>query len=131
MKRQWVASLLSPTQLHVLRAQPGVQRTCRCVNEIGLTAPQKTLKKHICMNSFFPPSQADRVGPHRLIAPALAISATAMAAFPFASDVPEVLGVLGVWAIGSTMLGSSPTAHVANVAHPSVRTQASRSTAWC
>ena len=46
-----------------------------------------------------------------------------MAAFPLASDIYEAYGVLALWALGSTVLGSSPAAHVANTATPDMRTQ--------
>ena len=58
---------------------------------------------------------ADRIGPLRVIAPALCVSATGMAAFPWATDLPQALTVLGVWAAGSTVLGSAPTAAATNL----------------
>ena len=67
---------------------------------------------------------ADRVGPRNVIAPGLAISASAMMAFPLAQDMPQALAVLCVWAAGGTFLGSAPTASVANLVPPASRAPA-------
>uniref|UniRef100_A0A7S2NK59 Major facilitator superfamily (MFS) profile domain-containing protein n=1 Tax=Haptolina brevifila TaxID=156173 RepID=A0A7S2NK59_9EUKA len=68
-------------------------------------------------------SLADRVGPANVIAPALCITASAMIAFPMADTLPEALAVLSVWAIGSTLLGSAPTAYATNVVPAPSRSQ--------
>ena len=67
---------------------------------------------------------ADRVGPGNVLVPALLVASGAMAAFPLAADLPHAAGVLCVWALGSTMLGSAPTANAANLAPPEKRAQA-------
>jgi len=69
-------------------------------------------------------SLADRVGPANVISPALAVTASAMMAFPFAESLPQALAVLCVWAAGGTILGSAPTAHATNLVAPASRAQA-------
>ena len=67
---------------------------------------------------------ADRVGPANVLAPALLLSAMSMAAFPLATELPHAAGVLCTWAMGGVLLGSAPSANVANLAPPEKRAQA-------
>eukprot|EP00940_MAST-03C_sp_MAST-3C-sp2_P002348 g2348.t1 len=68
-------------------------------------------------------SIADKIGPNKVIAPGMAITGSAMAALPFTETVPTAFAVLGIWALGSSMLGSAPTAYAANLSTESNRTQ--------
>eukprot|EP00939_MAST-03C_sp_MAST-3C-sp1_P000798 g798.t1 len=68
-------------------------------------------------------SLADRIGPNKIIAPGMAITGVAMASFPFTETVPTAFCVLAFWALGSTMLGSAPTAYAANLSTEKNRTQ--------
>ena len=67
---------------------------------------------------------ADRVGPSRVLAPALAISALGMVSFSLSTDFGLAAMSMGVWALGSTVLGSAPTANAANLVEADVRPQA-------
>ena len=67
---------------------------------------------------------ADRVGPSRVLAPALAISALGMVSFSLSTDFALAAMSMGVWALGSTVLGSAPTANAANLVEADVRPQA-------
>uniref|UniRef100_A0A7S4EVV6 Major facilitator superfamily (MFS) profile domain-containing protein n=1 Tax=Chrysotila carterae TaxID=13221 RepID=A0A7S4EVV6_CHRCT len=67
---------------------------------------------------------ADKVGPGRVLAPAMCTSASAIAIFPFAETVPQAVAVLLLWSIGGTLLGSAPTAHASNIVGMQNRAQA-------
>ena len=47
-----------------------------------------------------------------------------MLALPFMQSYESMLALMGVWAVGGTMLGSAPTAHVTDIVPPEARTQA-------
>ena len=59
-------------------------------------------------------SLADRVGPEHVIAPGFVVAATANALWPFAHSYEHVVAVMVTAALGSSLLGSAPTAAVAN-----------------
>lgn len=66
---------------------------------------------------------ADRVGPDRLLAPALATMAISVGLLPMTTDVWQALPSLIGMALGCSMLSSAPTAAVANVSSPHDRVQ--------
>lgn len=66
---------------------------------------------------------ADKLGPSRMIAPAMMITGASMAALPMCETIPECFSALALWAVGSAILGSSPTAYAANLSNESNRTQ--------
>ena len=66
---------------------------------------------------------ADKFGVHKMIAPALLVTGIGMSALPFCHTVPEAFTSLVVWAVGSSILGSAPTAYAANLADDKNRTQ--------
>ncbi|KAJ8601955.1 hypothetical protein CTAYLR_004443 [Chrysophaeum taylorii] len=67
---------------------------------------------------------ADRIGPERLIAPAFTVVGCANAAFAFAHTYEHVAAVMIASATGASLLGSAPTAAVANAVSPDRRPQA-------
>ena len=69
-------------------------------------------------------SLADRVGPTRVLAPALGLSSAAMLAFAASSDILQASCAIALWSVGGTLLGSAPTAAAANLAAPEQRSQA-------
>ena len=66
---------------------------------------------------------ADKFGAHKMIAPALLVTGLGMTALPLCNTIPEAFTSLIVWAVGSSMLGSAPTAYAANLANEKNRTQ--------
>ena len=67
---------------------------------------------------------ADRFGKPQAIVPACFILGGSMLALPFMHSYESMLALMGVWAVGGTMLGSAPTAHVTDIVPPEARTQA-------
>lgn len=67
---------------------------------------------------------ADRYGPQRVLAPALALMAIPMACLPIAPGITEAALPLALMALGSTALASAPTALVSNILQPADRAQA-------
>jgi len=67
---------------------------------------------------------ADRFGPHRLLAPALALCALPMVWLPLAPGIMEAAPPLAVMALGNTALASAPTALVSNLVQPESRAHA-------
>eukprot|EP00038_Savillea_parva_P018340 m.23151 g.23151 ORF g.23151 m.23151 type:complete len:586 (+) comp4058_c0_seq2:327-2084(+) len=67
---------------------------------------------------------ADRFGKPNVFLPAGFLVAGSFFAFPLASNLVEASLVLGTAAVGNAMLGSTPTAHVADCAVPEMRSKA-------
>jgi len=65
----------------------------------------------------------DKFGARRIMPISLGIVSTGMALFPLASDTPQALAVLGLWALGGTLLGSAPSTFTANNSTTESRTQ--------
>ena len=67
---------------------------------------------------------ADRFGKPQAIVPACFILGGSMLALPFMHSYESMMALMAVWAVGGTMLGSAPTAHVTDIVPPEARTQA-------
>jgi MFS family permease len=67
---------------------------------------------------------SDKYGRRKVILPAMAIMSTALALMPFVNTPEQLYAVAGVWAVGSSILGSSPTAYLSDLVAPEQRGQA-------
>lgn len=67
---------------------------------------------------------ADKYGSERFIAPAFLVASTANAAFVFAQTHEQFAATMCISALGACLLGSAPTAAIANSVHPSDRARA-------
>lgn len=67
---------------------------------------------------------ADRFGKPQVFLPAGFLVASSYFLFPMANNLTEAGLVLGAAAVGNAMLGSAPTAHVADNATPEARSKA-------
>ena len=67
---------------------------------------------------------ADKYGKPLIISTACAVLASAVTVFPFTHTKEEAVACLLVWSIGSTFIGSAPTAYVADIVKTTERSQA-------
>eukprot|EP00928_Gymnodinium_smaydae_P034654 TRINITY_DN2450_c0_g2_i1.p1 TRINITY_DN2450_c0_g2~~TRINITY_DN2450_c0_g2_i1.p1 ORF type:complete len:656 (-),score=75.22 TRINITY_DN2450_c0_g2_i1:11-1978(-) len=66
----------------------------------------------------------ERLGPEKVLGPALALTAAAMAAFPQAQDLYQVSAAILLWSFGRTILNSAPVVIAASSVAPESRSQA-------
>ena len=58
---------------------------------------------------------SDKYGRKRVIVPAIGIIAAMLPLIPHVSTLHELYGLMGVYSIGATMLGTSPTAYISDL----------------
>jgi len=66
---------------------------------------------------------ADRAGPGRTLAPAVAMTSVAMLAFPLAATGPQLGAVLALWSLSRSFMNLAPFTLAMNLAAPEARAQ--------
>eukprot|EP00485_Elphidium_margaritaceum_P013094 CAMPEP_0202694520 /NCGR_PEP_ID=MMETSP1385-20130828/8362_1 /ASSEMBLY_ACC=CAM_ASM_000861 /TAXON_ID=933848 /ORGANISM="Elphidium margaritaceum" /LENGTH=535 /DNA_ID=CAMNT_0049350383 /DNA_START=17 /DNA_END=1624 /DNA_ORIENTATION=+ len=103
-------------------------------NELGMSATQigyifaMMSVVNICGAQLFA-RISDRFGRKKVIVPAVAIIASIVPMIPHVSHINELYGLMLVYSVGSTMLGTSPTAYIADIHSGSTEKEERRSQA--
>ena len=69
---------------------------------------------NICGAQFFA-KMSDKLGRKKVIVPACCIIATVLQLVPHVRSIEELYYVMAVYSVGSTMLGTSPTAYISDL----------------